>query len=87
MEIRTNLRSDAGIINPDTGYHLELDVYISEIRLAFEYQDIHHYQSAWYADQPLALYQERDKKKKELAHAAGIDLILIPYWWDGRQDR
>jgi len=33
-----NARKEAGIINPETGRYLELDVYLPALKLGFEYQ-------------------------------------------------
>jgi len=36
--VRINVRKEAGIRNPLTGYPMELDVYLPTLNLAFEYQ-------------------------------------------------
>ena len=36
--MQVNARSQAGIIHPETGNFLELDVYLPGLKLAFEYQ-------------------------------------------------
>jgi len=35
----------------------------------------------------LAELKEKDKKKKEVAKAKGITLVIIPCWWDGTTER
>lgn len=97
-----NVRKEAGLIHPDTGELMELDIYIPSLHLAFEYQviinfssmisnsykkDIHHFRSSWYAHMPLAEYKKRDAIKADLAAKKGITLIPIPCWWDGKRER
>jgi len=48
---------------------------------------MHHYKSTRYAYQPLDTFQDRDEAKKRLAAEKGIKLIVVPYWWDGSQER
>jgi len=33
-----NARKEAKLINPETNYHLELDIFLPSLNLAFEYQ-------------------------------------------------
>lgn len=50
-------------------------------------QERHHYMAADYTYEPLAVYQERDRVKIEKAKEKGIDLFIIPCWWDGTSER
>jgi len=36
---------------------------------------------------PLTITKERDEKKKQLAAAKGITLVIVPGWWDGLLSR
>lgn len=60
---------------------MELDIFIPEERLAFEYQGQHHYHDI-YAFGRLWDIKQRDEEKKEACKRSGIKLIQIPYWWD-----
>jgi len=45
LEIKTNVKKEAGVLNPDTGYLMEIDVFVPSLHLALEFQvwlfDIH----------------------------------------------
>ena len=63
---------------------LQLDGYCRELSLAFEYQGEQHYDSENYFHfgeiSSFEAQQERDIKKRELCKAAGVRLVLIPYF-------
>lgn len=99
-KIEVNVRSAHGIIG-DSGAPLEIDVYLPEYRLGFEYQvsqatsfppsnrikDPHHYFQSSYGTYTLAEYQERDKRKQTMAIEKGITIINVPFWWDWEINR
>jgi len=62
---------------------MQLDVYVAEHRLAFEYQGRQHYEETGIMG-PLQAIQERDHRKAALAEVRGIRLVHVPYWWDDK---
>ena len=70
------------LINPETGYKLELDGYNEELKIAFEYQGLQHYEAVEYfgGEESMLAQQKRDNLKKELCEKNNIILIEIPYW-------
>jgi len=64
-----------------TSRYMQLDVYIPEFKLAFEYQGSQHYTSHFMFGDPTQ-QQKRDLEKKEAINSQGITIIYIPYWWD-----
>ena len=60
---------------------LELDIFLPDLKLAFEYQGQQHFHAikAWGGEKALKDLQERDKKKAHLCHQNGITLITIDY--------
>lgn len=47
----------------------------------------HHYVSSGYTYKPLESFQEIDNLKRELAKQKQITLVVIPCWWDGKDER
>src|SRR5437763_319392 len=64
---------------------MELDVFVPDYSLAFEYQGQQHYYDA-YELGPQWAYQARDEEKREACRDKNITLIEIPYWWDQKKE-
>ena len=62
--------------------HLEYDIYIPSLNIAFEYQGQHHFDDIPSGFSHVELYRSRDREKEELSEKQQIKLITIPYWWD-----
>eukprot|EP00026_Physarum_polycephalum_P000668 Phypoly_transcript_00669.p1 GENE.Phypoly_transcript_00669~~Phypoly_transcript_00669.p1 ORF type:complete len:889 (+),score=100.09 Phypoly_transcript_00669:213-2879(+) len=82
VTVYSNVRKDGQFINPHTGSFLELDLWVPDLSLGFEFQDAHHYVSTWYHNNPLSAVRVRDNLKEEKVKGGGITLIQIPCWWD-----
>lgn len=72
--------------NPKTGVNLELDCYNDELKIAIEYNGIHHYEYPnWTTKkykttkEQFAKQVQRDLLKPELCDEQGVWLITIPY--------
>lgn len=68
-----------------SGRQVELDIFIPQLSLAFEYQGKQHYKNI-YAIGEHRTVQERDNLKQVLCEKANITLIEVPYWWEGSVD-
>jgi len=62
----------------ESGRRMELDIYVPTLKLAVEYQGLHHYQGIFFVSPDL---QKRDQEKRRACQLQGITLIEIPYWW------
>jgi len=72
-------------IKRNSGVFMELDIYLPEKNLAFEFQGEQHYKeipSAGFSN--FQVREECDREKMELCFENGIKLIIIPFWWDNK---
>jgi hypothetical protein len=69
------------LIRISTQRKIELDVYLPNEQLAFEYQGEQHYVDIHVLGY-LWVQKERDQEKKRVCKEKGITLIEIPYWWN-----
>lgn len=70
------------LMNPETGYNLELDLYCEDLKLAIEYngKQHYHYPNAFHKTEQDFLSQiRRDDFKKRRCDRKGITLIIVPY--------
>lgn len=60
---------------------LEIDIYIPELKLGFEYNGIQHYKPVehWGGEKSLKKQQMRDKRKQQLCNQNDVKLIIIKY--------
>ena len=71
---------------------MELDVFLPERNLAFEYQGRQHYEEFWQSNTTMPIndnwkdISRRDKEKKVACKANGIRLIEVPYTWNATED-
>ena len=70
-------------ISRKTGSPVQFDIFIVKKDIAFEYHGLQHYEDiAGTGFGPLEMYQSRDREKEILCSQFGVQLIVIPYWWD-----
>ena len=72
-QIFSKTRSLNWLVNPETGYKLELDGYCSELNIAFEHQGSQHY-----GNHRLIEQNDRTPIKRKLCAENGIELIEVP---------
>lgn len=84
--IVTNARKETTIKSPFSSYFLELDIWVSNLNLCFEFQDDYHYTPTWYSQVSLEQIQEHDSYKRDSTVQKNITLIIVPCWWDGEQN-
>jgi len=86
--LRGKVKLQEDFIHPQLIYQsqnsgIELDVYIEDYAVAFEYQGVQHYEEGkggfWMGALTM---QDRDNWKKAKCAGIGISLIDIPHWWE-----
>ena len=69
-----------------SGFNIQFDIFLIQKNIAFEYHGIQHYEDIPSGFSPLELYKQRDQEKEKLCQEFGIQLIVIPYWWNNKID-
>ena len=81
LEIKTDFQYKEGTMRSKVNRSIELDIYLPDENIGFEYQGQQHYYdifamgSRWHQ-------RQRDAEKRKLCLQRGITLIEVPYWWD-----
>lgn len=70
----------------DTSHTMELDFYVPDLELAFEYQGAQHYSATYQNTISLPAQKKKDEEKRQACKQHGITLVEIPYWFDGTVD-
>lgn len=70
-----------------SNFKMELDVFLPQLDLAFEYQGEGHFKlvSVWGGEEGLKVVQALDEQKRSACAADNITLIEVPFWWDGSE--
>ena len=79
------LLSDDNYLKRQSGMSVEIDVFIPELLVGFEFQGNHHYYDIPKFGQ-LELYQSRDEEKQKIALESNILIVNVPYWWNDSED-
>ena len=69
-----------------SGVTIQFDVFLVNKNIAFEYHGQQHYDDIPSAFATVEMYKNRDKEKALLCKKFGVTLIVIPYWWNNRED-
>jgi len=61
-----------------------LDIYIPEYRLAFDYQGVQHYRDVGEAG-TMEFELDEDKEKLKKCTEKKVTLVTVPFWWDANK--
>ena len=67
-----------------SGANVQFDIFMIERNIAIEYHGKQHYEDIPSRFSPVETYKYRDLEKQKLCSEHGIQLIVIPYWWDNK---
>ena len=73
-------------ISRQSGFTVQFDIFMIERNIAIEYHGKHHYEDIPSGFANVETYQNRDIEKEKICSEHGIQLIVIPYWWDNKLD-
>jgi len=65
----------------EDNYKTEIDIFVPDAAIGFEYQGEQHYVETGRVLQEMKTIQVRDKKKETTCSKRGITLIIIPFWF------
>ena len=69
-------------ISRESGFSVQFDIFLINRNIAFEYHGKQHYEDIPSAFANVEMYTIRDKEKSQLCKKYGIDLVVVPYWWN-----
>ena len=67
-----------------SGANVQFDIFMIERNIAIEYHGQQHYEDIPSAFSSAETYKYRDLEKQKICSEHGIQLIVIPYWWDNK---
>ena len=65
-----------------SGSPVQFDVFLPKKKIAFEYHGQQHYEDIPSGFAPLEMFVHRDKEKEQICKKYGIQLCVVPYWWN-----
>ena len=71
-------------ISRQSGFTVQFDIFMIERNIAIEYHGQQHYEDIPSGFSSVETYKYRDLEKEKLCSEHGIQLIVIPYWWDNK---
>ena len=71
-------------ISRQSGFTVQFDIFMIERNIAIEYHGQQHYEDIPSTFCSVETYKYRDLEKEKLCSEHGIQLIVIPYWWDNK---
>ena len=73
-------------LSRETGYSVQFDIFLINRNIAFEYHGQQHYEDTPSNFAPLEMYKHRDEEKEKICKKFGIQLVIIPFWWDNSME-